>query len=52
MKSAFRMGAAQSISILRICRAVRLRPDLVEQAVAEQDAKAFARTEQDKLDSQ
>jgi hypothetical protein len=27
----------------------RLRPDLVEQAIAEQDAKAFARAEQDKL---
>jgi len=30
----------------------RLRPDLVEQATAEPDAKAFARAEQDKLDSQ
>ena len=30
----------------------RLRPDRVEQAVAEQDAKRFARDEQDKLDSQ
>jgi hypothetical protein len=29
----------------------RLRPDLVEQAIAEQDAKAFARAGQDKLDS-
>ena len=29
----------------------RLRPDRVEQAVAEQDAKRFAREEQDKLDS-
>ena len=29
----------------------RLRPDRVEQAVAEQDAKKFARAEQDKLDS-
>jgi hypothetical protein len=28
----------------------RLRPDQVEQAVAEQDAKRFAREEQDKLD--
>jgi hypothetical protein len=28
----------------------RLRPDLVEQTVAEQDAKAFARAEQTKLD--
>jgi hypothetical protein len=28
-----------------------LRPDRVEQAVAEQDAKRFAREEQDKLDS-
>jgi hypothetical protein len=30
----------------------RLRPDRVEQAVAEQNAKRFAREEQDKLDSQ
>ena len=30
----------------------RLRPDLVEQATAEQDAKAFARAEQYRLDSQ
>ena len=30
----------------------RLRPDRVEQAVAEQEAKRFAREEQDKLDSQ
>jgi len=30
----------------------RLRPDLVEQAIAEQDAKAFARAEQAKLDWQ
>jgi hypothetical protein len=30
----------------------RLRPDRVEQAVAEQSAKRFAREEQDKLDSQ
>jgi hypothetical protein len=29
----------------------RLRPDRVEQAVAEQDAKRFARDEQDELDS-
>jgi hypothetical protein len=29
----------------------RLRPDLVEQTIAEQQAKAFARAEQDKLDS-
>ena len=29
----------------------RLRPDRVEQAVAEQNAKRFAREEQDKLDS-
>ena len=29
----------------------RLRPDLVEQATAEQDAKRFARAEQDRLDS-
>jgi hypothetical protein len=29
----------------------RLRPDRVEQAVAEQEAKRFAREEQDKLDS-
>jgi hypothetical protein len=29
-----------------------LRPDQVEQAVAEQDAKRFAREEQDKLDSE
>ena len=29
----------------------RLRPDRVEQAVAEQEAKGFAREEQDKLDS-
>jgi len=28
-----------------------LRPDRVEQAVAEQDAKRFAREEQDKLDA-
>jgi hypothetical protein len=33
-------------------RGHRLRPDGVEQAVAEQDAKRFAREEQDKLDSQ
>ena len=32
-------------------RGDRLRPDRVEQAVAEQDAKRFAREEQDKLDS-
>ena len=31
---------------------VRLRPDRVEQVVAEEDAKRFAREEQDKLDSQ
>ena len=30
----------------------RLRPDRVEQAVAEQNAKRLAREEQDKLDSQ
>jgi hypothetical protein len=30
----------------------RLRPDLVEQATAEQDTKAFARAEQDRLDSE
>jgi hypothetical protein len=30
----------------------RLRPDLVEQAIAEQDAKAFARAKQDKLEAQ
>jgi hypothetical protein len=30
----------------------RLRPDRVEQAVAEQEAKRFAREEQDKVDSQ
>ena len=30
----------------------RLRADRVERAVAEQDAKRFAREEQDKLDSQ
>ena len=30
----------------------RLRPDQVKQAVAEQNAKKFAREEQDKLDSQ
>ena len=30
----------------------RLRPDLVEQPIAEQDAKAFARAEQAKLDPQ
>jgi hypothetical protein len=30
----------------------RLRPDLVEQATAEQDAKAFAQAEQYRLDSQ
>jgi hypothetical protein len=30
----------------------RLRPDQAEQAVAEQNAKRFAREEQDKLDSQ
>jgi hypothetical protein len=30
----------------------RLRPDQVEQAVAEQEAKRFAREEQDKLDLQ
>jgi hypothetical protein len=29
----------------------RLRPDQVKQAVAEQNAKRFAREEQDKLDS-
>jgi hypothetical protein len=29
-----------------------LRPDRVEQATAEQEAKTFAREEQDKLDSQ
>jgi hypothetical protein len=29
----------------------QLRPDRVEQAVAEQNAKSFAREEQDKLDS-
>ena len=29
----------------------RLRPDLVEQPIAEQEAKAFAHAEQDKLDS-
>ena len=29
----------------------RLRPDRVEQTVAEQNAKRFAREEQDKLDS-
>jgi hypothetical protein len=29
----------------------RLRPDLVEQATAEQEAKRFARAEQDRLDS-
>ena len=28
----------------------RLRPDLVEQAVAEEDAKTFARAERDTLD--
>jgi hypothetical protein len=28
------------------------RPDLVDQATAEQDVKAFARAEQAKLDSQ
>jgi hypothetical protein len=30
----------------------RLRPDLVEQATAEREAKEFARAEQSKLDSQ
>ena len=30
----------------------RLRPDLVEQTIAEKGAKAFARAEQSKLDSQ
>jgi hypothetical protein len=30
----------------------QLRPDLVERAIAEQQAKAFARAEQEKLDSQ
>ena len=44
--------AAWGPTIVNDNRVDRLRSDQVEQAVAEQDAKRFAREEQDKLDSQ
>jgi hypothetical protein len=43
------MADHRNTSTLKTCRVARLRPDLVEGAVAERVAKIFARAEQHML---